>query len=286
MINKEFKVELSILTKNENKVLNKKLSHKKLTQVESNYLSRSIRPKLKKLEELKEIDIDSILKKIEYNQEGLSIESKIKKLIIEIVKELDSVIVYGSAIQTNYHSYNDIDVLIITKKKIWTDLKEKYSLTKLIKQKARGINLNLDVQIIGKKEFYLEYPSSPSLIYQLKDCKIIYGSLAIPNKIQLHNIDLHIKLDWSKIYDPQPDGKEIYNALRNVILVRLILSKIIDNSKLKKSLYEELGKNLIERLKNNQESKLDKKTALAYLKNLVEKTRTEIRGDLWEKIEL
>lgn len=279
-------IKIELLTKNENKVLNKKLNHKTLTQVESNYLSRSIRPKLKKFEELKKIDISSILHKIDYNQKGIAVENKIKKLAKEMIKELDSIIIYGSVVQTNYHSYNDIDVLIITKKKTWSKLKEKYSLIKSVKEKAKDIGLNLDLQIIAKKDFYLEYPSSPSLIYQLKDSKIIYGKIIIPSKMRLHNIDLHMKLDWSKMHDPQPKGKEIYNALRNTILVRLILNKIIDNSKLKESLYEELGKNLIERLKNNHESKLDRKTALNYLKELSELTRKEIKGGLWEKIEL
>ncbi|MEK6873726.1 MAG: nucleotidyltransferase domain-containing protein [Nanoarchaeota archaeon] len=279
-------IEINILTKKENEVLNKKLNNKKLTQVESNYLSRSIRHKLRKLGKLKEVNIDLILQRIEYNQNGLSIENKIKKLIGGIIKELDSIIIYGSAIQTNYHSYNDIDVLVLTKKKIWSTLKEKYNLIKTIKEKAKDININLDIQIMQKQEFYIEYPSSPSLIYQLKDNKVIYGKIKIPNKTSLHNIDLKMKLDWSNIEDIEPKGVEIYTALRNVILVRLLLNKIVDNQKLKESLNNEIGKSLIERLKNNKESKTERKIALNYLKELIKTTREEIRGDLWEKIEL
>lgn len=280
-------VKISLLTESGNRILNKKLNNKKLTQVESNYLSKSIRPKLKKLQEVKNIDVNSILQRIEYNQKGISIEEKLKSIIKEMLeKKLDSIIIYGSAIQTNYHNYNDIDILILTKKKFWKSEKEKFLLKKTLNVEFKKFNLNLDLQIMDKKRFYLEYPNNPSLIYQLKDSKIIYGNLKIPSKIQLYNVDLHMKLDWSKIYDPKPSGRDIYYALRNVILVRLILNKIIDNSKLKESLYEELGKKLIERLKNNQESKLDRKIALAYLKELVAKTRAEIKGDLWEKIEL
>ena len=69
-------------------------------------------------------------------------------------------------------------------------------------------------------------------------------------------------------------------------MVRLLLNKVIDNKKLKESLYEELSKNLIERLKNNQQSKEEKRYALNYLKNLIEDTRKQIKGGLWEKIEL
>ena len=95
-----------------------------------------------------------------------------------------------------------------------------------------------------------------------------------------------MKLDWSDIEDIEPEGIDIYKALRNVILVRLILNKIVDNRKLKESLNDEIGKNLIEKLRNNQESKIERKIALNYLKELSEKTRKEIKGDLWEKIEL
>lgn len=279
-------IELNLLTKTENKVLNKRLNNKKLTQIESNYLSRSIRPKLRKLEKLKEVNIDLILQRIEYNQKGLSIENKIKELIMEIIKEVDSIILYGSAIQTNYHSYNDVDVLILTKKKLWNTLKEKYFLIKIIKKKAKDTNINLDVQIMEKEQLYLEYPSSPSLIYQLKDSRIIYGNIKIPSKTGLHNIDLKMKLDWSDIEDIEPEGVEIYQAIRNVILVRLLLNKIVDNQKLKESLNDEIGKSLIEKLKNNKESKIERKIALNYLKELSEMTRQEIKGDLWEKIEL
>ncbi|MBS3100026.1 nucleotidyltransferase domain-containing protein [Candidatus Pacearchaeota archaeon] len=276
-------IKLNILTRKENEVLNKKLNNKKLTQVESNYLSRAIRPKLRNLEKLKDIDMGLILQRIEYNQKGLSVEHKIKKLISEMVKEIDSIIAYGSAIQTNYSSYNDIDVLVLTKKKLWSTLKEKYALIKTIKGKAQKCGINLDIQIMQKQEFYAEYPSSPTLIYQLKDSKIIYGEVKIPNKTSIHNIDLKMKLDWSEIEDIEPKGTDIYIALRNVILVRLLLNKIVDNQKLKESLNNEIGKNLINKLKNNKESKIERRIALNYLKELLKMTREEIRGNLWGK---
>ena len=92
-------------------------------------------------------------------------------------------------------------------------------------------------------------------------------------------------LDWSNLED-KPEGVEIYKALRNVILVRLLLNKIIDNRKLREYLNEEIGKNLLERLKNNQESIIERKIALSYLNTLLEKTEKEIGDELWEKVEL
>ena len=123
------------------------------------------------------------------------------------------------------------------------------------------------------------------MIYQLKDHKVIYGSLKLKKKAEVYRIDLKMKLDWSYLED-NPEGIEIYKALRNTLLVLLLLNKIVDNSKLKESLNAEIGKNLIERLKNNQESKLDRKIALIHLKYLLEKAEKEVKGELWEKIEL
>ena len=270
-------IKINILTANENRVLNKKLDGKKLTQVEANYLSRAIRPKLKRFEEARPIDFDLILKKIEYNQKAKSVELKIKNLIQKSISKLDSIIIFGSAIQTNYYSYNDIDVLILTKEKIWNKEKEKYALIKTIKQEAKVLGLNLDVQILEKKSFYRGYSSSTDLIYQMKDSKLIYGSVKIPKEIKLSKLDLQMKLDWSDLNELNPSGIDIYRALRNTILVKLLFSKIIDNQKLKENLYEEAGKNIIDKLKNNKASNIERKIALIYLNELSRKIRRDIK---------
>jgi predicted nucleotidyltransferase len=279
-------MKLDLLTANENRVLNKKLNNKKLTQVEANYLSRAIRPKLRKLEELKQIDVHSLLQKIQYNQKGKSIELKIKNLIEKSIINLDSIILYGSAIQTNYYSYNDIDVLVITKSKRWNREKEKYALIKTIKEKAKDLGLILDIQILEGKTFYSEYSSSPDLVYQLKDCKIILGDIQIPKKINFSKLDLQMKLDWSDINEINPSGIELYKAIRNALLVKLLFNKIIDNQKLKESLYDEAGKNLIDKLKTSKTSGAERKIALIYLNELSRDIREEIRKASWERIEL
>ncbi len=272
-----------IWTPRELQVIRKKISKAKLTQQDSNYLSRYVRPKLK---EINSIEAGELLDKLEYNQKAISIENKIKEIILKEIKETDSIILYGSAVQNNYKNYNDIDIIIATKRKIYNTKKEKWKKISELKDILKKYGIIADIQIYSKKALEYNSTRNPDLIYQLEDYKIIYGNLKIPNKIEIYNADLHMKLDWSKIYDTRPRGNEIYKALRNTILVRLLLNKIVDNKKLKESLYEELGKNLIERLKNNEESKLDRKIALAYLKNLIKKTRDEIKGGLWEKIEL
>jgi predicted nucleotidyltransferase len=279
-------VKIDLLTAIENKVLNKRLNNKKLNQVEANYLSRSVRPKLRKLEKLKEIDEHSLLQRIEYNQKGRAIELKIKKLVKELIQNVSSIIIYGSAIQTNYHSYRDIDVCIITPKKIWSNEKEKYFLIKTIKERAENFGLVLDVQIIEGKRFYLDYPSNPDLVYQLKDSKVIYGSIKIPEKIIFSKLDLQMKLDWSDIGFVNPEGIEIYKAIRNAFLVELLFKKIVDNQKLNESVYNEIGRKLMERLKNNTASRIERKIALNYLNERLNKTRRDIKEAKWEKIEL
>ncbi len=270
----------SILTETEKKVIQKKLNNEKMTKQDSYYLSVSIRPKLK---EMISMDPELLLNKLKYNQKAISIENNIKKIITGEVKDVDSIILVGSAIQTNYSKYKDIDVLVITKKKIYKKLIDKYRKTKELKEKLNKLGIITDIQIYDKKTIEKSYPHSPSLIYQLKDKKVIYGQINLPKKIELYNIDLRMKLDWSDIQDTEPNGNEIYHAIRNVILVRLLLNNIVDNKKLRESLNDELGKLLIEKLKNNKESSIERRNALVYLKNLTEKTENEIKGGLWEK---
>ena len=259
------------------------MNNKRLNQTDSIYLNRFIRPKLR---EMISIDAKFLLDKMEYNQKIKSIENKIKKVILKNLKEVDAIVLHGSAIQDNYKDYNDIDIIVATKRKIYKVEADKWRKIEDLKNILKKNGIAVDIQILSKKALEYNSTRNPNLIYQLKDHKVIYGKLKVPKKIEVYNADLHMKLDWSDIYHPRPNGEEIYIALRNTILVRLLLNGVVDNKKLKESLYDELGKKLIERLKNNQEFKIDRKIALFYLKYLVEKTRKEIGGKLWEKIEL
>jgi len=271
-----------ILTNKEKDIIKKRILNKKLSQLERNRLSRSIRPKLR---EISLIDSKSILEKIDYNPKIISIENKIIKVIKNNIQQVDSIILYGSVIQNNYHEYNDIDIMIVTKSKIYKTEMEKWNKIKELNDILKANGITSDIEIISKENLIKSYKNSPTLVYQLKDHKIIYGKIKIPKDIEIYKIDLIMKLDWSYV-DDKKDGEEIYSALRNTILVRLLLNGIIDNTKLKESLYDELGKNLIEKLKNNKASKEEKRYTLNYLNKLTENTRKEIKGGLWEKIEL
>lgn len=261
--------------------MNKKMSNKKLNQVDSNYLYRFIRPKLK---EIASINAELLLNKMEYRQKIKSIEEKIKKIVIRNIKNVKAIILYGSAIQTNYKDYKDIDILIVTKERI-TPLSQKYKRISKIKRLMKEQAIDTDIEIYDQELIEESSNHNPSLLYQLKDKKIIYGNLKLNKNREVYRMELKMKLDWSYVDDPK-NGIEIYRAIRNTLLVRLLLNKIVDNNKLKEYLNKEVGENLIERLKNNQASKIDKKIALMFLKSLLEKAEKEVEGEPWEKIEL
>jgi len=265
---------VNILTKREMEVVNKKLRNEKLNQQDSNYLSRFVRPKLR---EISKINAKELLGKLRYDPKISSMENKIKNMILKKIKKTTAIVLHGSVVQTNYSEYNDIDVLIVTKDKNWKNPRGKYQLIKSLKVD----DLNLDIQIITEKELYLQYSHNPSLIYQLEDRKIIYGKVNLPKKIKLHNIDLRMKLDWSDVQDNSP--QEIYKSLRNAILVKLLLKKIIDNKILQMEIEDEIGKKTIDNLKNNRASIEEKKLAKLRLKNLIKKLENNLQGKIWEK---
>ena len=271
-----------ILTVREREVINKKLNNLRLNQQDSNYLSRFVRPKLKKI---KQLDADYLLNRLNYNPKSLSIDKKTKNIILKNLKQVQAIILYGSIIQTGYQNYNDIDVIIITKEKSWSNKYDNYKICWDLEKKSKKVNLKLHIQIFSKKAFLYNYSSSPTLIYQLKDHKIIYGNIKIPNKINLSKMDLRMKLDWSD-EDFAINPSEIYSCIRNTILVRLLMNKIIDNSRLKEELIRNLGLSLVMRLKSNKATQLERKYALNYLNNITEQTRREIINAKWEKIEI
>ena len=275
---------ISILTRRENEIIKKKIKGISLTQNESNILSKTIRPKL---QQIKEIEAGYLLNKLEYNQKAKSIEAKIKKIILENIKDVNAIIICGSAVQTNYREYKDIDVIVATKEIIPDDKREKTKIIRSIESIAKKEGLILDLQIYTKESIINQYPSSPSLIYQLKDSKIIYGRIKLPNKINLSSMDLRMKLDWSDLENIYSEGKEIYQALRNTMLVILLMNKKVDNYELKSSLSRLFGPDLIQRLKENKATRQEKKIALQYIKLMSDYLSNELRiNPKWEKIEI
>mgnify|MGYP001601456076 FL=1 len=276
-------IKNKILTEKAMGIINKRLENKKLTQQDSNYLSRFIRPKLR---DIVSINAEALLRKLEYNPQALSIEKKIKDIILKNVPKVNSIVVCGSAIQTNYKEYNDIDIIVATNNILTRSLKEKNKLIEKIGEIGKKESLNLDVQIYARNSILSQYPHNPSLIYQLKDSKVIYGKLKIPTKVNLSNLDLKMKLDWSEGLHSYSDASEIYYAIRNAMLVLMLINKKIDNYQLRNNLISILGHDLIIRLRKNHASKAEKKLALSYLNLLIKYLETELNNPKWEKIEL
>ncbi len=271
--------ENKILTKKAIEIINKKLQNKKLTQQDSNYLSRFVRPKLR---DIILMDAYRLLKKLEYNPRSLAIERKIKEVVLKNIVGVNSIIISGSAIQNNYNEYNDIDIIIATKKIV--DLKEKERIVEKVKKSSKG--LPLDIQIYALESIIAQYPHNPSLIYQLKDSKVIYGNLIIPKKISLSSLDLKMKLDWSEGLTPSSQPKEIYLALRNAMLVLLLMNKRVDNYQLTENLVNLLGSDLFNKLKDNKASEIEKVFVLNCLNSLVNYLEAELSKPKWGKIEI
>ncbi len=281
MIRKKLENKTMIFTNRELEVINKKLSGARLTQQDSNYLSKFVRPKLIEIESIKARDL---LDKLSYNQKAISMEKRIINVILKKIKNVSSITIYGSVIQNNYKDYNDVDVLVITNKKYWKKLSEKYMIILKLKQKLKRY-LNLDLQLYDLKNFNKSYQSNISLVYQLKDSKTIYGKLKLKKKIKIPKLDIRMKLDYS-VVDDDDKGIEIYKAIRNVILINLILNKIIDNKMLIDSINNDVGSNLSKKLKSNKESIIERKIALLYLKKALKLALKKINKSKWEKIVL
>ena len=211
-------------------------------------------------------------------------EKRIINVILKKIKNVSSITIYGSVIQNNYKDYNDVDVLVITNKKYWKKLSEKYMIILKLKQKLKRY-LNLDLQLYDLKNFNKSYQSNISLVYQLKDSKTIYGKLKLKKKIKIPKLDIRMKLDYS-VVDDDDKGIEIYKAIRNVILINLILNKIIDNKMLIDSINNDVGSNLSKKLKSNKESIIERKIALLYLKKALKLALKKINKSKWEKIVL
>ena len=281
MINKES----LLLTKRELEVIDKKLNKMKLTQQDSNYLSKYVRPKLM---EMSLIDSNRLLLQLKYSQKIPAIEKRIKRLILAHVKNVGSITIYGSAVYNNYNNYNDIDVIVAVKRKFWKKLGEKYRLIIEIKNKAKKQGLSLDLEIYTEEEIYKSYPSNASLIYQLRNSKTIYGMLKLPSKMEVYKLALRMKADYSIIEDnlSEISGLELYRAIRNLWVIILIMDKIIDNVLLNKTIEDELGKNLVHKLKDNLCTLTEKRIAFLYLNELLKNTLDDLDREKWEKLQL
>jgi len=265
-----------ILSKGEIEVIVKRLNNEHITQTESNYLSRSIRPKLKSAEFAVSNELLSLL---DYRRKKYEREDRIlKEKVITATGDLSNIkaiLVYGSYVRNNHAKYRDIDVMVVLGKKVWKSSAEKSKLEADIQKKA---DIKIDVSLISYSGLRKLFPYSPLIRTELEDYKLIYGDIKLREKIIINKPYLYRKLlevEYAlEIKDIEP--KYIYNALRSCISIELFLKKKIDNKLIIRTIEGNIGKFTAESLINNKANSVNKAIALKYLRYLYNKLSKEL----------
>lgn len=268
----------SILSPKEIEVVNKRLNNKHLTQTESNYLSRSIRPKLKSAEFAASIELLSLLdyRRKKFERKDTVLRNQILNAAKRIENQIKAVILFGSYVRNKHTNYRDIDILIILKNKIWKNAAEKQIIEKQIEKSLEKTDINLVVY----KDLMKILPYSPLLHTELEDHKIIYGNIDLKKSIRIDKQYLLKKLlEIESIIElgKNLDTKYLYNALRTVISIDLFLKKVINNKKIIKTIEDNIGKNTANNLIENKANSLQKEIAIKYLKYLYDSTLIQLQ---------
>jgi len=174
--------------------------------------------------------------------------------------------------------------MILVKKKSWNKLGEKYMLISSIKKSAKMQGLNIDLKIYPSRDVYYSYPSNIALIFQLADYKVVYGVIKLPQHIDLSKLDLRMHLDYSYsiILMVKEHGLkeiaaiEIYRAIRNLVIVKMILKKEVNNRTVLAALNDILGKDVAVQLKNNTDLIPYKRIGNIILDRIYKTTRKEV----------
>ena len=171
-----------ILSKREIEVVQKRLNNQHITQTESNYLSRSIRQKLKSAEFAASAQLLSLLdyRRKKYERSEKVLKNSILEAAQDITPNIKAIVLFGSYIRNCHTNYRDIDVNIILDKKIWKTSAEKHRLESNIE---KAIDIKTDVNLIAYKELLETLPYSPLLQTELEDHKVIYGEMTLKKKI-------------------------------------------------------------------------------------------------------
>lgn len=269
-----------ILSDREIEVVRKRLQNKHITQTESNYLSRSIRPKLKAAQMATSLRLLSLLdyRRKKYERENKIIKNKILDSSRNLgIRDIRTIILYGSYVQNRHTNYRDIDVLIVLDKKLWKTSAEKYRLEKNMEKNA---GLNIDVNLVSYKDLMKTFPHSPLLQTELEDYELIYGDIKLNKKRIINKRYLYVKLlEIEPILELGKDieSRYIYNALRTCLSIELFLKKVVTNRLITDRIIENLGSLTTKCLIENNANSIQKEIALRYLaylyKNLEKKLK-------------
>ncbi len=267
----KLKTELEpILSKKEIEVVIKRLNNKHLTQTESNYMSRSIRPKLKAARFAANSDILSLLdyRRKKYEREHNILNEEIICAVKKHAKRIRAIAIFGSYVRNHHTAYRDIDILVVLDKALWKKIWERDALKKKIEADC---NMQVDVQLTEYSSLKRMFPYSPLLQTELENQDVIYGSLdlkkkIIPNKRHLYIdlLEIEIFLELAKSIEP----KYIYNAIRMCLSIELFLQKQVNNAMIIETIEQNIGKTTADSLRNNTANKMQKEIAVRYLKHL------------------
>ncbi len=280
MIQELKKPELSkILSPRELEVIKKRLKNLPISQTESNYLSHSVRPKLKAAQIVSSINLLSLLdyRRKKYERDEKTLKKEIISSLNNIIKKVKTVIIYGSYIRNCHTNYKDIDTLIILKKRIWKTILEKSRLEKDIEKKS---SINIDVHLAALKDLKEIFPYSPLLQTELETRKIIYGEIALPKRIIINKTYLYKKLleiepivELGKDLEP----RYIYNAIRTCLSIELFIKKKISNRSIIKTIEKNIGKLTAKKITENKANLTQIEISLKYLNYLYKRLEEKLK---------
>ena len=271
-----------ILSNREIEVVLKRLGNKHITQTESNYLSRSIRPKLKSAEFAVSAELLSLLdyRRKRYEREDSLLKEKIIKAVKKgLADDIKAIILFGSYIRNSHTNYRDIDVMVVLNNKTWKNSAEKHRLEMAIES---SIDVKTDINLIVYDELISLLPYSPLLQTELEDYNIVYGDIKLTKKIIIDKeylykrlLEVEYVLELGKNIKP----KYIYNAIRDCLSIELFLKKMINNKLIMQTIKNNIGKSTVESLMDNKADLIQKDIALKYLKYLYTKLEAALKNE-------
>ncbi|MBI4148884.1 nucleotidyltransferase domain-containing protein [Candidatus Woesearchaeota archaeon] len=271
MINQELRTRLEpILSNKEIEVVLKRLQNKHITQTESNYLSRSVRPKLRSAEFAASSGLLSLLgyRRKKYERNDRLLREKVVKSVGANIKDVQAIILFGSYVRNGHTDYRDIDVMIVVRKKLWKGLAEKRRLEANIE---RGIDARTDINLVDYGELRNILPYSPLLQTELEDHKLIYGDIALKEKVIIDRAYLYRKLletEYVLELGRKIRPRYVYNAMRNCLSIKLFLKGVIGNKQIIKTIEDNIGRSTAESLMEDKSDSLQRDIALKYLEYL------------------
>jgi predicted nucleotidyltransferase len=286
MIEKELTSKLKgILSGKEIEVVVKRLRNKHITQTESNYLSRSIRPKLKSAEFAANYGILSLLdyRRKKHERENSILRKKIieamrKILRIKPAKDIKAILLFGSYVRNSHVNYRDIDIMAVLSRKIWKTSAQKNKIEKSIES---SIDIKTDVNLAVYRELINGLPYDPYLQTKLEHHELIYGKMNLTNKIIISRQYLYWKLletEYAIVLGKDIRARYIYNAIRNCLAIQLFLDNIVNNKLILDIIEKNIGKLTADSLMDNKANLLQRHIASKYLEYLYNKLHEALKS--------